>query len=71
MKIGHKLEDRDKKLVDIVLGLVLYTVGVVMLALGFASVLYQLSPKIQYSGAEIIIGAVIFAIGMAAFRIRL
>ena len=71
MKMGHKLEDREKKMVDVVLGLVLYAVGIVLLAMGFVAVLFQLSPRIGYSGAEIIIGAVIFAIGMAAFKVRL
>jgi hypothetical protein len=64
------LLESEKKMIDSVLGLVLYAVGVVLLALGFIYYLGQLLPRIGYPGAEIIIGAIVIGLSVAVFKAR-
>ncbi len=65
-----KFADAEKKLVDAGLAFLFLGLGLVLLALGFVQALYELTPSIQTLGAELIVGAVVFAVGMWVFRYR-
>lgn len=71
VKVGAKFAESEKKLVDAVLAFLFLGLGLVLLALGFVQALYELTPSIQYLGAELVVGAVVFALGMWVFKYRL
>lgn len=64
------LSEQEKKMVDSVLGLVLYAVGVVLLVLGFSAWLSVLLPSLQGYGAEIVVGAIALVLSVAVFKVR-
>ncbi|MCL5009768.1 MAG: hypothetical protein M1433_02205 [Candidatus Parvarchaeota archaeon] len=73
MKANSKstLLESEKRIIDSVLGLVLYTVGVVLLAIGFTYYLSLLLPRIGYAGSEIVIGAIVIGLSVAVFKSRI
>lgn len=71
MKAKSTLMESEKKMIDSVLGLVLYAVGVVLLALGFVYFLATGLPRIGYAGAEVVIGAIVIGLSVAVFRARI
>jgi uncharacterized BrkB/YihY/UPF0761 family membrane protein len=65
------LSESEKKMVDTVLGLVLYAVGVGLLAWGFLTWLYSALPSLNTYGADVVIGALILGISVAVFKVRI
>ncbi len=66
-----RLSEQDKQRVDTVLGLVLYGIGLAFLATGFFLALSEAVPSLTEGGAGIIVGAVVFGIGVAVFKMRI
>lgn len=65
-----KFREEEKKMVDVVVGSVLYGLGLVLLALGFVYLLSQAVPKLGFDVSEIIVGAIVFVIAIAVFKVR-
>lgn len=62
--------EEERRYLDAVLGIVLYAIGAVLLALGFAWLLYTNLPSLTYSGAEVVVGALTVGISAVVFRGR-
>ncbi len=70
-----KFADEEKRIVDAGLGLILYTIGIVVIVTGFLKVLYYLNTIGRllldaYLGIWLLVGIVIFAISMWVFKAR-
>ncbi len=71
MAKATRLSDQDRKMVDVVMGLVLFGVGVVLLAWGFVWLLNNVLPSLTWAGAEVVVGALAFGLGVAVFRVSM
>ncbi len=64
------LSDSEKKMLDSVMGLVLFAVAIGLLAWGFLTGLEAVLPALNTWGAEIVMGALVFGVSVAVFKIR-
>ncbi len=71
MAKAARLSDADRKMADVVMGLVLFSVGVVLLALGFVWMLNHVLPSLTWAGAAVVIGALTFGVGVAVFKVSM
>ena len=69
-KAVSNFSEGERRYVDAVLGLVLYAIGAVLLALGFTWLLYSALPLLTYPGAEVLVGALTVGLSVALFKIR-
>ncbi|MDP8013015.1 MAG: hypothetical protein RAK22_02850 [Nanoarchaeota archaeon] len=68
MKAEHKFEVSEKKWVDTAYAVALLILGSVMLAWGFTQVLYKAVPSLPVYGSGIIIGAIVFFLGLYIYK---
>jgi hypothetical protein len=66
-----KFHEEEKKMVDVIVGSVLYGLGIVLVVLGFVVVLSDAVPKLGFDVSEIIVGAIVFAISVSIFKVRI